>query len=471
MSRDPVSAIVIDPAIDRARGHGPSMLALVRRGLVLLGLIVEAAWVYLLYRLVRRGTLARSPDWLAARFGRFASRFVRIATRFRGGLIKLGQVASLRVDVIPEAITAELVKLQDRVPPAPFAAIELQLKRELGRPVEQVFARFDPLPIAAASLGQVHRASDRAGAALAVKILYPGVERSVAVDLRMLKLALWLFDPLVAPDLLSVHAQLARSLLREMDYVAEGHAAERVAAGLAHDAKLRAEVRVPTIHWETTTRRVLTMEFIEGDKINDRDALAARGVDVAERVAWATRAFLHQMFRERFFHCDPHPGNLLVDREGRVVLIDFGMHEAIAPEIMEGVRMNVLAAVTRNEDLWVDSLVQVGILRERDREAARSLARISFDPAYYNLTPRELTEIDFGDYFDKVRGHLWLIEGARMPDGLLAFGRAFSLLYALALELAPGMRPLDVVGPYVLAFLQPQRRDAPVEPARAGATR
>ncbi|MBY0400672.1 phosphotransferase [Myxococcota bacterium] len=456
-----------------ASARGPSAFALLRRGTVLLGLIAEAAWVYGLYRLVRRGTLARDDAWLARRFGRFAARFVRIATRFRGGLIKLGQVASLRVDVMPESITAELVRLQDRVPPEDFSVVEGALEREFGRPVAQVFAAIDPTPIAAASLGQVHRARDRAGHELAVKILYPGVERSVAVDLRMLRLALWLFDPLVAPDLLSLHAQLARSLLREMDYQAEGRAAERVAAGIARDEKLRAQIRVPAIHWETTTRRVLTMEFIEGDKINDRAALEARGIDVADRVAWATRAFLHQMFRERFFHCDPHPGNLLVDREGRVAIVDFGMHEAIEPEIMEGVRMNVLAAVTRNETLWVDSLIRVGILKERDREAARALAQVSFDPAYYNLTPKEVVEIDFGDYFAKVRGHLWLIEGARMPDGLLAFGRAFSLLYGLALELAPGMRPLDVVGPYVLAFLQPPRpaspSPGPPEPAR-GAT-
>jgi ubiquinone biosynthesis protein len=444
--------------------RGPSAFALIHRSGVLLGLIVEAAWVYLVYRLVRSGRLRRDEDWMARRFGAFASRFVRVATRFRGGLIKLGQVASLRVDVMPESITAELVRLQDRVPPQPFAPIAAALERELGRPVREVFAEFESDPIAAASLGQVHRARDHEGRVLAVKILYPGVERSVAVDLRMLRLALWLFDPLVAPDLLSVHAQLARSLLREMDYLAEGHAAERVAAGIAQDDKLRAQIRIPLIRWETTTQRVLTMEFIEGDKINDRVALERRSIDVADRVAWATRAFLHQMFRERFFHCDPHPGNLLVDLEGRVAIVDFGMHEAIEPELMEGVRMNVLAAVTRNEALWVDSLIRVGILREGDREAARALARVSFDPAYYNLTPKELVEIDFNDYFARVREHLWLVEGARMPDGLLAFGRAFSLLYGLALELAPGMRPLDVVGPYVLAFLQPPR---PADAARS----
>lgn len=449
---------------------GPSSAALLRRGLVLLGLIAEAAWVYLLYRLIRRGTLVREPEWLSDRFARFAGRFVAVATRMRGGLIKLGQVASLRVDVMPESITAELAKLQDRVAPQPFTAIAAQIERELGRPVERAFAELEPEPIAAASLGQVHRARDAAGRLRAVKVLYPGVERSVAVDLRMARFGLWLFDRFVAPDLLSLHAQLARSILREMDYVAEGQAAERVAAGIAGDAKLSVQIRIPAIDWSTTTRRVLTMEFIEGDKINDRAALEARGIDVADRVAWATRAFLHQMFDQRFFHCDPHPGNLMVDREGRVAIVDFGMHEAISVEMMEAVRLNVLAAVRRDESLWVESLIRLGILREKDREAARELARLSFDPAYYNLTPRELAEIDFADYFARVRDHLQLIEGARMPDGLLAFGRAFSLLYGLALELAPGLRPLEVVGPYVLAFLQPpppQRTVAREEGARA----
>lgn len=441
-----------------ARAGGPSTLALAWRGVVLAALIGQAAWVYLLHRLVRRGTLRRDAVWLARRDAGLAARFVRVATDFRGGLIKLGQVASLRVDVMPEAITAELVRLQDRVPPRPRDEIVAALEAELGSPLETVFPEFDPTPIAAASLGQVHRARDRAGRTVAVKVLYPGVERSVAVDLRMLRLALWLFDPLVAPDLPSIHGQLARSLLREMDYVAEGRAAERVAAAIAGDERLAAQIRVPAIHWETTTRRVLTMEFIEGDKINDRDALVRRGVDVTERVAWATRAFLHQMFHERFFHCDPHPGNLLVDRAGRVAIVDFGMHEEVPQQIMEAVRMNVLAAVKRDESLWLDSLVRMGVLRESDREAARAFASLSFDPAYFNLTPKELAGLDFDAYFGRIRDHLWLIEGARMPDGLLAFGRAFSLLYGLALELAPGLRPLEVVGPYVLGFLQPARR-------------
>jgi predicted unusual protein kinase regulating ubiquinone biosynthesis (AarF/ABC1/UbiB family) len=421
---------------------------------VLFSLIVQGAWTYTVSRMVRRGWLRRDQAWLEARYQAFAVRFVRIAMDYRAGLIKLGQVASLRVDVIPDVMTAELVKLQDRVAPHPFDEIAFQIERELGRPVIELFASFESVPVASASLGQVHRARDFAGRDLAVKVLYPGIERSVAIDLQMVRLALWLFNPLVPPDLMSIYGQLASSLRGEMDYQREGKAAERVKQNLSHDLELYSHLRIPEIYWETSSKRVLTMEFIEGDKINDGEALEARGVDVQKAVEWATRAFLHQMFRDYFFHCDPHPGNLLVDRDGKIAIIDFGMNQSIEPELMDGIRANVLAAVTRNEALWVDSMIQVGIIRSEDREPARELARISFDPAYFNLTPKELTEIDFGDYLEKMRGHLWMLKSFRLPDGLVAWGRAFSLLYGLAAELAPGIRPLDIVGPYVLEFLQ-----------------
>lgn len=437
-----------------ASAHDPSLRSLIGRALVLSTLIAEAAWVYVLHRMIRRGWLERDAAWREARFRRFAARFVRIAMEFRGGLIKLGQVASLRIDVLPDVMTVELVELQDRVPPHAFEEIAIQIERELGRPVEDLFPEFARIPVASASLGQVHRARDHAGRDIAVKVLYPGIERSVAIDLRMVKLALRLFNPWVPPDLMSIYGQLASSLRGEMDYLREGSAADRIRANLAQDAELFAHLRIPRIDWDMTSRRVLTMEFIEGDKINDREALSARGVDVPKAVEWATRAFLHQMFRDYFFHCDPHPGNLLVDLDGKVAIIDFGMNQGIDPAVMDAIRSNVLAAVTRNEELWVDSMIQVGIIRSEDREAARALAKISFDPAYFNLTPSELTEIDFGDYFAKLREHLWMIRSFKIPDGLVAWGRAFSLLYGLAAELAPGIRPLDVVGPYVLGFLQ-----------------
>lgn len=434
--------------------NGPSWFSLARRAFVLATLIVQAAWLYLRHRLNAKGLWKQTPAEFEARCGRFAARFVDVATSLRGGLIKLGQMASLRIDVLPESMTDELVRLQDKVPPHPYEEIASQVEAELGQRPEALFESVEREALASASLGQVHRAVDTQGRDVVIKVLYPGVERSVAVDLAMSKLALKLFNPLIAPDLMSVHAQIAASILGEMDYEKEGRAAEEAARNLAEDAAIWEHVRIPRIDWETTAGRVLTMEYIEGDKINDAAALEAQGFDVTESVSWATRAFLHMMFRDYFFHCDPHPGNLLVDREGRVAIIDFGMNQRIEARIMDGIRQNVLAAVTRNEELWVESMIEIGIIGEKDREVARELAQMSFDPTYYNLTPKELTELDFGDYFIKMRGHLGNVGSFRLPDGLVSWGRAFSLLYGLALELAPGMRPLEVVGPFVLEFLQ-----------------
>src|SRR4029453_12959615 len=144
--------------------------------------------------------------------------------------------------------------------------------------------------IAAASLGQVHEARARDGRRRAVKILYPGIERSVAVDLAMARLALWLFDWVAIPDLAEVYRQLRASLRGEMDYVREGRAAEEVARNLARDAALWAHLRVPEIHWDLTTRRVLAMEFIDGVKINDTEGVARQGVAREDLVTWASRA-------------------------------------------------------------------------------------------------------------------------------------------------------------------------------------
>ncbi|HET6304261.1 MAG TPA: AarF/ABC1/UbiB kinase family protein, partial [Myxococcota bacterium] len=309
-------------------------LALAERAVILGVLILRAAWLYGRTALHNRGTWRTDSERLTRSYARFGASFVAVAVRFRGGLIKLGQLGSLRSEVIPEEVTRELARLQDRVPPHPFAEIAAQIETELGAPLGQRFSWFDPEPLAAASLGQVHRARDLEGTELAVKLLYPGVERSVAVDLAMTHLGLWLFDFVAVADLMRVYREIRASLLGEMDYEREGRAAETIARNLASDPALFAKLRLPAIHWKTTTRRVLSMEYIEGTKITDREALVARGIDPEQAVVTATRAFLHMIFRDGFFHCDPHPGNLLVDLDGRVAIVDFGMNKQIEPEVL-----------------------------------------------------------------------------------------------------------------------------------------
>jgi ubiquinone biosynthesis protein len=235
-----------------------------------------------------------------------------------------------------------------------------------------------------------------------------------------------------------------------MDYVREGQAAEEIARSLAADTEIGPHVRVPRIHWERTTRRVLTMEFVEGGKINEF------GDGVEEKVLWATRAFLHMIFRDGFFHCDPHPGNLVVDEAGRVGILDFGMNKRLDPVVLTAIRKNVQASVARDADLYVESLLDASLIQASDAEAVRALAELSFDPRYYNLTPQEIMNLDFGAYFAEMRKHMKRIKSFQIPDGIVMWSRAFSLLYGLNAELAPGIRPLEVIGPYVLEFLQAQ---------------
>lgn len=433
--------------------HGPSPLALAHRFLVLLGLIGGALRVWVRIWLHQRSEGAGDPAALVEAERRFARRFVAVAVRFKGGLIKIGQVASLRVDVLPPEVSEELARLQDRVDPHPIAEVEAQIVHELDAPIACCFAAFEREPIASASLGQVHAARLPDGRKVAVKVLYPGVERSVAIDLVAVRVGLWLFDFLTVADLRTVYREIRESLLGEMDYEREGRAAEEVARNLAADPEVSARVRVPAIHWPTTRRRVLTMEFIEGVKINDRAALAARGLDPEEAARWAVRAFLHMIFRDGFFHCDPHPGNLLVDAAGRIGIVDFGMNKRLSPAVMAMLRENLLATVTRDAGRYARSFLEAGMIDPGDVPAVEDVARLSFDPRYYNLTPREVAGLDFGEYLGRMRAQMKRVKSFRLPDGIVMWGRALTLLMGLASELAPGIRPLEVVGPYVVRFL------------------
>ena len=279
----------------------------------------DATLIYAGYKWTQRrsrGLSAEQRDRLYDRqHVRAAKRLYRLAVDLKGMNIKTGQFIGTRADLAPPAYVEWLGKLQDQVPPRPFALVRRIVEQELGEPVERLFARFDPEPIGAASLAQVHRATLSDGREVAVKVQYPEVEQLVLIDLanttRIVNL-LARTEPNF--DYRSVLAELSVEVPRELDFVREGEMLRLVAANLAH----LDQIVLPEVIAGYNTRRVLVTTYLRGVRVLDIEGIRAMGVE-PERVAWLLAgAYGHQILGDGIFQADPHPGNILVLPDGRV---------------------------------------------------------------------------------------------------------------------------------------------------------
>ncbi|MDR3107111.1 MAG: hypothetical protein LBU05_02770, partial [Bifidobacteriaceae bacterium] len=298
--------------------------------------------------------------------------FRRFAITMGGLIIKIGQFLSVRIDMLPKEYIDELGQLQDAVPPVATEQIAAVIVDQLGAPLDELFARFDAEPLAAASLGQVHRAALPDGREVAVKVLRPGIEQLVETDLRSLRRVLALlarFTHLLdLIDWQAVCRDFEDTHRDELDYVKEGRNAETFQRNLLFNP----HVEIPQIHWSHTTERVLTMEFMNGVKIDDRAALDAAGVDRSALARYLMELYLHMLLRDGFFHADPHPGNLFVRPDGVIQLIDFGMVGQL-PEQMRAQFVRLVAAFfQRDASAVVSSLQELGfIAADADTAALR----------------------------------------------------------------------------------------------------
>jgi ubiquinone biosynthesis protein len=359
--------------------------------------------------------------------------------------VKFGQLLSTRPDVVPPDIVAELRSLQDDVRPFPFEQAERVIEEELGNTLERLFIDFEPAPVAAASIGQVHRATLPNGRRVAVKVQRPGAPRQIEADLGLLYQAARLVRERVRAldfvDSRQLVDEFARSIRKELDYRQEARNAQnfhRHFAGQPH-------VRVPKVYWQYTRARVLTLEWIDGVQLADLD-LVAMTLEERREVAYRiTEAWMAMIFRHGFFHGDPHPANILLPPEaGTIGLVDFGAVGTLTDDDMSKLTGLFIAAANENIEQLPKRLADLGVRYPKEREG-EFLAELR--ELYYRYYGSSLSEID---PIQIVREGFQLIYSMNLhlPARFLLLDRTIATLGSVGIELYPDFNVFEVARPY-----------------------
>ena len=359
--------------------------------------------------------------------------------------IKLGQVLSARSDMLPPAVVRELRHLQDEAPALPFDQVRGAVETELGRPLEQAFARFDREPLSAASLGQVHGARLRDGREVTVKVLRPGARSLVEADLQILVEVARLVHrqvPSLRPcDLPGLVRQFADQMQDELNYTLEAHNADRLRHTLA-DAGAR--IRVPEVVWELTTRQLLTTEWVHGRRV---DRLADLSFDRAAAARELGQSLLHQVFVDGFFHGDPHQGNVLFGDDGTIMLLDFGLMGSLDPRSRRLLGELFWHVYQDDVDGVIETMAEMGTIGgDTDLMALRGdLATLT---TRFVTLPRR--DFPLGELLTRILRALWLHQ-VRVPVSLSLAAKAVLMTEAICSELDPGFDFRELAPPVIQA--------------------
>lgn len=362
--------------------------------------------------------------------------------------IKFGQILSTRPDILPPELVHELGKLLDAAPPVPFEQISETVEHELGQPLAQLFATFDPTPIASASIGQVHRATLPGGIAVIVKVQRPGVARTIQADLNLLSSQARFLEgrssALRTYGLLEVVEEFSRAMRDELDYVVEGRNADRLRKVTAGD-----DVLIPTVYWERTTRRVITLQDLEGIKLNELDLLVARGYDLASLAARLVQVYSRQVFVHGVFHADPHAANILVCDQ-QIGLVDFGVVGYLTPRLKDQLGELLFALVQQDADQLVHVVAGMGATgAASDRQALkRDIQRLV--ARYYSAS---LETLPIADLLGEMMG-LAFRHHVRMPPDLALLARTVVVLEGVALSLDPTFVLARFLEPFMLQLIK-----------------
>ncbi len=389
----------------------------------------------------------RSPAFHVARAERLAATIARIGPTF----VKLTQLFAGRADLIPSPYVEAISTLTDRVPPVEWPAIQAVLRASYGRAPEELFDTIDPMPLAAASLGQVHRATV-GGRDVVIKVLRPGVEATIAADLRIARWVLRQVAPRLRPPhvtgLGSVLDEFERRVAEEMDFRQEARFATTIRGNFAHNPS----VRVPEVFAELTRQRTLVLEYIEGKRIDRLDGAVTTGRLAPEQaLRTVMELYVQMMLVDGLFHADPHPGNILVDESGRVVLLDFGMVVEVPPATRRALVGTVFSAIAKDVDGVVDGFHDLGLIEEgASRELIATLARELITLAGMRTTAEErigrVTRLA-----DEVVETLYDFP-VQLPPAMVYFARTAALIEGLGVRYDPRFNAVDFATPIALRF-------------------
>jgi len=373
-------------------------------------------------------------------------------------MIKLGQFLSSRADLLPEQALAVLSSLQDEVPAEPFNHVVSVIEGELGKPIDQTFSYVESKATAAASLGQVHKAVlVSTGEEVAVKIQRPNIDQLVRMDLNSLKFVIRVITRFVNTgnfiDLKGIYREFERTVYEEIDFVTEAANCKRFKEMFKDDET----IYIPEVYDEYTTRRLLVLEWIDGIKINDYDALEAAGIDRLEVANRTVQAYFHQFFDEGFFHADPHPGNIFVKPgspgNGPIIeFVDFGMVGSITSAMKKSMRALFLAFLTRDSEMIVEELSTLGFIGKGANKSALENGLSLLLEQFYGLTLGEARDMDIPEVADEISKLLYG-QPFQIPSQFAFTGRAISTLIGVSTGLAPDFNVIDVAVPYARKFL------------------
>jgi predicted unusual protein kinase regulating ubiquinone biosynthesis (AarF/ABC1/UbiB family) len=443
-------------------------------------------WELILARIIGQARVERG------RMGRLvmlARNFRKLAVSLGGVWIKLGQYMSTRVDMLPQEIITELSDLQDAVPPEDSRKMLALLEAELQKPVAEVFSEFEHEPVAAASFGQAHLATLRAGQRVVVKVQRPFMDEIVDVDLHSLRtIGRWirLYRPLSRrANIYLLIREFADGVLAELDYEAEAGNAERFATNFARDP----QVRIPRAYREFSTRRVLVLENVEEIKITDYDGLASAGVSRKAVARKLFQTYLQQIFVDGFFHADPHPGNLFVqpldaERARRLgiqtsevsaasssdaapektpevsavseetpfllVYVDFGMVGQVTPAYMKELKEFVIATSLKDARRLTAAAQRMGFfLPDADTRRIEQAIGLLFDK-FWGMTVSDLTDVDFTEMYSFAVQFRDLLSTLpfQIPQNILYLGRAVNILSGMSTALDPEFNAWKEIQPF-----------------------